>query len=70
MITLAIDAEEEWGVTIINLPGALLHVDMVDLVIMVLHGELEELMAALAQEIYWKYIAYGKDWKAGLYVAL
>jgi hypothetical protein len=43
---------------------------MDDLVVMVLRGELAELMAAVAPEIYRKFITYGKDGKAILYVTL
>ncbi len=70
LITAAIDAEEGWDVAVIDLPGAFLHADMDDLVVMVLRGELAELMAAVAPEIYRKYITYGKDGKAILYVTL
>ena len=48
LITAAIDAEEGRDVAVIDLPGAFLHADMDDLVVMVLRGELAELMAAVA----------------------
>ena len=48
----AIDAEEEHDVAIIEFPGALLHAYMDHLVVMVLHGELAELIVAVAPKIY------------------
>ena len=44
-----------------RLSWCFLHADMDDLVVMVLRGELAELMAAVAPEIYRRYITYGKD---------
>jgi hypothetical protein len=70
LITAAIDAEEGRDVGVIDLQGAFLHADMDDLVVMVLRGELAELMATVAPEIYRKYITYGKDGKAILYATL
>jgi hypothetical protein len=68
LISAAIDAKEECDVAIIDLPGASLHVDMDDLVAMVLHGELVELMAAVVPKIYRRCITYGKDQMTILYV--
>ena len=38
LITAAIEAGENWNVAVIDLPGAYLHADMDDLVIMVMRG--------------------------------
>ncbi|KAL7518066.1 hypothetical protein ACHAWX_002924 [Stephanocyclus meneghinianus] len=69
-ITAAIDAKEGRDDAVIDLPCAFLHADMDDLVVMVLCGGLAELMAVVASEIYRKYITYGEDGKAILYVTL
>ncbi|KAL7522827.1 hypothetical protein ACHAWX_007557 [Stephanocyclus meneghinianus] len=39
LITAALDAEEECDVAVIDLPGAFLHADMDDLVVIVLRGD-------------------------------
>ena len=70
IITSAIDAHEERDVAVIDLPGAFLHAEMDDVVHMVMRGRLAELMAETAPEIYRKYITYGKNGEAILYVTL
>jgi hypothetical protein len=57
-ITSAIDAKEEWDVAVIELPSAFFHADMDYLLVMVLLGELAELMALVVPEIYRKNIIY------------
>ena len=70
IITSAIDAHEGRDSAVINLQGAFLHVTMDDVVHMVMRGRLAELMAETAPELYRKYITYGKNGKAMLYVTL
>ena len=60
LITSAIDAHEGKDVAVIDLPGAFLHAEMDDVVHMVIHGELAELMAETAPQIYRKYVTYEK----------
>lgn len=61
-ITSAIGTKEEENVVIIVLSGIFLHVDMDDLGVMVLQGKFAELTAAVAPEIYQKYIPL-QGWK-------
>ena len=70
IITSAIDAHEGRDVAVIDLPGAFLHATMDDVVHMVMHGRLAELMAETAPELYRKYITHGKNGEAMLYVTL
>mmetsp|Transcript_26671 Transcript_26671/g.56142 ORF Transcript_26671/g.56142 Transcript_26671/m.56142 type:complete len:625 (+) Transcript_26671:3224-5098(+) len=70
LITAVIEASENRDVAVIDLPGAYLSADMDEVVHMALQGELAELMAETAPEIYRKYITYGADGKAILYVTL
>ena len=58
LIKAAIEASENQDVAVIDLPGAYLHADMDDLVIMVMISQLAELMAETAPEIYCNYVTY------------
>jgi len=70
LIPVAIDTEKELDVAVIDLFSAYLHSKMDDLVIMILFGELADLMAAVVPIVERKYITYGKDGTAILYVML
>ena len=70
LITSAIDAHEGRDIAVIDLPGAFLHAKMDDMVYMVMRGELAELMAETAPQIYRQFVTYGKGGKAILYVKL
>mmetsp|Transcript_3572 Transcript_3572/g.6926 ORF Transcript_3572/g.6926 Transcript_3572/m.6926 type:complete len:274 (+) Transcript_3572:3364-4185(+) len=70
LLTSAIDAAERRDVAVLDLPGAYLFADMDEVVHMVLRGELAELMVQTAPEVYRKYVAYGRNGEAVLYVTL
>lgn len=55
-ISCAIEASEGRCVAIIDLPGAFLHADCPDHVIMCFHGRLAELMVLVAPQVYRKYV--------------
>ena len=69
LIAAAIEASENWDVAVIDLPGAYLHADMDDLIIIVMRGQLVELMAEIVPEIYWNYVM-NHNGKAIVYVIL
>eukprot|EP00957_Ditylum_brightwellii_P149369 11376113-Ditylum_brightwellii.AAC.1 len=56
MITSVIDAKEGSDMSITDIPGAYLSADMDDKVIMVMEGQLAELMVQTAPEIYRKFL--------------
>jgi len=70
LLTTAMDAAEHREVAVIDLPGAFLFADMDEVVHMVMRGELAELMAATAPEIYRPFVIYGRNSEAMLYVTL
>jgi hypothetical protein len=70
LITSTIDAFEGRYVTIFDVPGAFLTVDMDEEVLMCLQGKILELMVKTAPEIYRKYVYIGPDNKPVLYVNL
>jgi hypothetical protein len=70
LITSTIDALEGRDVTIVDVPGTFLTVDMDEEVIMCLQGKIVELMVKPAPEIYRKYVYIGPDNKPVLYVKL
>ncbi len=70
LITTAIKATEGRDVAVIDFPGAFLNADMDEVVHMVLHGRLAELMVKFAPEIYHKYVTLGVKGEPLLYVTL
>jgi hypothetical protein len=69
LVTSAIDAHEKKEVVMINIPGAFLHVENKDCVIMRLNGTLAELMAKTKPKLYQKYLSIKKGKKV-LYLRL
>ncbi len=59
-MTATIDAKEKREVVTIDIPGAFLHADNEDKVIMKMNGSLVELMLKTDQKIYWKYVRIEK----------
>ncbi len=59
-ITAAIDAKEHWEVVTIDIPGAFLHADNEDYVIMKMVGTLAELMVKTNPKLYRKYVVIKK----------
>lgn len=70
MLTAVIDAHERRKVVCFDIPGAFLHADLEEDVIMVLKGQLAELMVKVAPNLYRKYIATDGRGKPILYVKL
>ena len=69
LITAANEASENWDISVIDLPGAYLHAEMYDLVIMVMRGQPAELMIEFASETYFNYMTYHNE-KAVFYVTI
>jgi hypothetical protein len=69
LITAVIDAKEERDVAVIDIPLAFVQTEMDDEVLMIMRGRLAEIMAAVAPEIYNKYITIENGIKL-LYVKL
>ena len=69
-ISCAIEASEGRCVAIIDLPGAFLHADCEDYVIMRFHGRLAELMVLIAPQIYRKYVTTDANGESVLFVKL
>ncbi len=59
-VTATIDAKEKREVVTIDIPGAFLHADNDDYVIMKMNGSLEELMVKTDPKIYHKYVTIEK----------
>ena len=59
-ITVAIDAKEQQDVTIMDLPGAFLHAENDETVVMFIKGKIAELMVHVAPQRYRKYITTTK----------
>eukprot|EP00957_Ditylum_brightwellii_P022548 1701161-Ditylum_brightwellii.AAC.1 len=70
LLTNVIDAKEGYKVTTTDIPVAYLDADMDDEVIMVMEGQLAELMVQMAPELYQKYLEVGKNNKPIMYVKL
>ena len=70
MLTAVIDAHEERKVACYDIPGAFLHAELDEDVIMVLKGRLAELMVQVAPNLYRKYISVDSKGKPILYVKL
>jgi hypothetical protein len=69
-MTCAIEAKEKRDVAVMDLPGAFLHADCEDHVIMKFQGRLAELMAMAAPQIYRKYITTDSQGESVLFVKL
>ena len=69
-LTGAVDAYQKRDVAFIDLPGAFLHTLTDEKVIMVLRGELCELMCMIDPKLYRKYICKDRKGKPVLYVEL
>jgi hypothetical protein len=69
-ITCAIEASEGRDLAVIDLPGAFLHADCDDHVVMRFQGRLAELMVIAAPQIYRKYITTDAKGQAVLFVKL
>ena len=65
-----IEASEGRDVAIIDLPGAFLHADCPDHVIMRFHGRLAELMVLAAPQVYRKYVTTDVKGEPVLFVKL
>jgi len=70
MITSAIEANECRKVITLDIPGAFLHADLDKEVIMVLRGELAELMVLIDTELYGPYVIETKRGEKLLYVRM
>ena len=57
LATLAIDAHEKREVVTINIPGAFLHAENEDYIIMRMNETLAELMAKMEPKLYQKYLS-------------
>ncbi len=68
-VTATIDAKEKQKVVMIDIPGAFLHADNKDYVVMKMNGLLAELMVKMDPKIYQKYITIEKG-RQVLYLCL
>jgi hypothetical protein len=64
MITSAIDAHEERVIKTMDIPGAFLHADLDEEVIMLLRGQLADLMVQVDPELYGPYVRRRKKVRA------
>ena len=69
-ITSAIAASEKRHVRCYNVPSAFVNTDVDENVLMVLKGELAEMMVHIAPQVYWKYITVDRKGTVVLYVKL
>ena len=70
LMSCVIDAKEKRHVATTDIPGAFLHADMNDFVIMKIEGRLAELMVDVDRNVYSKYLTRDGRGKALLYVVL
>jgi hypothetical protein len=70
IITGVIDVNEEQDVACFDIPGAFLHVDLDEDIIMILKGRLAKLMVQVAPTLYRKYISVDRKGKAILYMKM
>ncbi len=68
LITAAIEATEGWDVAVIDLPRAFLNTQMDEVVRMVLHRKLTELMVKFVPQIYNEFVTLGVQGEPMLYV--
>lgn len=69
-MTCTLEASERRDVAVIDLPGAFLHVDCNDHVIMRFQGRLDRLMVLATPQIYRTYITTGSKHESILFVKL
>lgn len=67
MITSAVDAHEERHVVTCDIPGAFLHADLHDEVVMVLRGQLADLMVDVEPSLYRPFVRKTKKGESILY---
>ena len=70
MITSAIDAHEGRKVVTCDIPGAFLHAELNEEVVMVLRGQLADLMVQVEPELYGPYVKKTKKGESLLYVRM
>jgi hypothetical protein len=70
MITSAIDAHEGRKVVTCDIPGAFLHADLDEEVVMLLRGQLADLMVQIDPELYAPYLIKSKKGESLLYVRM
>ena len=70
MITSAIDAYEGRVVKTMDIPGAFLHADLDEEVVMLLRGQLADLMVQVDPELYGPYVRKSKKGESILYVKM
>eukprot|EP00956_Cyclotella_meneghiniana_P038953 scaffold162906_cov46-Cyclotella_meneghiniana.AAC.1 len=70
MITSAVDAHEEREVVTLDIPGAFLHADLDEEVVMLLRGQLADLMVEVDPELYGPYLRKTKKGESILYVKM
>ena len=70
MINSAIEAHGEQDVAIIDIPGAFLHAHTDELIYMLLHGPLVELMVMVDPVLYNYFITYDSKGQALMYVRM
>jgi len=73
MLTAAIDAAEGHNVAIVDIPNAFIQTkleDETDMAIMIMHGQLAELLVQVAPEIYSKFVTINKSGQTILFVKL
>jgi hypothetical protein len=68
MLTSAIDAHEGRKIVTCDIPGAFLHADLDEEVIMLLRGQLVDLMVQIDPELYGPYLIKSKKGESLLYV--
>ena len=69
-ITVAIEAYEAHNVVVIDFTGALLHTEMDEHIIVVLKGQLAEMIALVEPRLYMKYIMTGSKGQLTLYMKM
>ena len=69
-ITIAIEAYEGCNVVVIDLPGAFLHTEMDEHIIVVPKGQLAEMMALVEPKLYMKYIMTNSNGQLMMYMKM
>eukprot|EP00956_Cyclotella_meneghiniana_P009212 scaffold12647_cov40-Cyclotella_meneghiniana.AAC.1 len=70
MITSAVEAHEEREVVTLDIPGAFLHADLDEEVVMLIRGQLADLMVEVDPELYGPYLRKTKKGESILYVKM